>query len=290
MPVGVEDRVLANLVKHMHKEDEDPLTPLIDDYLTKRNRSENRLTEYTIDMRDAPRPPGRFSPSTICGCERQAAFKFLGVPGRRVIDPEEEIVFDDGKWRHHRWQATFLDMQEVLGRNVFEVLEIEGESVIEDIYVAGSLDALVKIHGKRWVIDFKGANMWAWEYVYKNHTPIELHVKQLLSYMKAKRCKRGMLFYEQKDKNRVAIFIVRFSAEQFREVEQWCERVVRKMDNHKLPPKSLECKKGRFVFEKCPWTHLCYGATPERRVEIRAYRGFDGVERQWKAGLEAVRA
>lgn len=286
MPIGVEDRILGNLVKHMIKEDDDPLSPLIDMYYEQRDSAPNRLTEYTITMEDADRPPGRLSPSSICGCERQAAFKFLGVPGKFVVDPEQQTVFDDGKWRHHRWQATFLDMELVLGKKTFEVLEIEGEAEISELFVAGSLDALVKIYGKKWVIDFKGANQWAWEYVYKNHTPVEAHVKQLITYMRAKKVKRGMLMYEQKDRNRIAVFVIEFSWEQWEEVKKWCELVVRKMEKRKLPPKAYECQKGRFLFERCPWGGLCYGEMPERRVEIRAYKRFEGTEAQWRKWKE----
>lgn len=283
-----DQRVLASLIKHMHNTEDDPLTPLIDSYYLKRDRAQRRLRHYEINMEDRPRPFGRLSPSKICGCERQAAFAFVGMPGRKRIDPEQQGIFEDGNWRHHRWQATFRDMELVLGRKVFRVLDIEGVSEHAPLYIAGHLDALVVIRGERWVIDFKGINSWGFERVFREHKPHPEHVGQLLAYMRARRCRQGILLYEHKDKNLTKAFVVRFTGKQWREVEVWCNRVIRQIDDRELPPMALGCQAGKFLFEKCPWTHVCYGEHDDESVRIRMYRDFPGVEEAWEEGRKIV--
>src|SRR5690349_12777163 len=99
----------------MEDEEHDPLTPLVDRYFSMRVKyPEKRIRDYGLDLQDRPRPLGRLSPSALCGCERQAVFKFIGMDGRKRINPDTEAIFDDGHWRHHKWQARFRDMEAVL--------------------------------------------------------------------------------------------------------------------------------------------------------------------------------
>ena len=290
MPKSPEVRVLDNLIKHMARVEEDPLTPLIDEYYVARVRSKKRLRSFNVDMLDRPRPPGRLSPSKICGCERQAAFAFLGMPGRSTIDPEQEAIFEDGKWRHLKWDAIFLDMQIVLGRDVFSVVSLEEFVEIPELYVAGSLDAAIKIGGEKWIVDFKGINSWGFERVYREHVPHEAHVLQLICYMKARRVPRGLILYDHKDKNLTKIFAIRFTPKQFREVSEWCERVIRKMKREDLPPMSLDCQAGNFLFEKCPFSYVCYGNKSPEQIRRRMYRDIDSIDKLWEEGRELIMA
>lgn len=290
MPKSAEVRVLDQLIRHMKRVEEDPLTPLIDEYYVKRGRSKNRLRGFSIDMDDRPRPPGRLSPSKICGCERQAAFVFLGMPGRSIIDPEQEAVFEDGKWRHLKWDAIFLDMQMVLGKKNFAVVSMEEFVEIPELYIAGSLDAVIRVGGEKWVVDFKGINSWGFERVYREHMPHEAHVLQLICYMKARRIPRGMILYDHKDKNLTKIFAVRFTQKQWREVSEWCERIIRKMNNQDLPMMSHECQAGTFLFEKCPFSYVCYGNKSPEQIRRRMYKDIDSIEDLWEEGRELIMA
>lgn len=294
MPKSAEERILANLIKHDLRVEQDPLTPLVDTYLLHRDKSPERLRDYQIDMSQRPRPGGRLSPSKICGCERQAAFVFLGMPGRNMKDPEQELVFDDGNWRHHRWQATFLDMEKVLtwhfGKKVFRTLAIEEYVEIPELFIAGSLDVLVAIKGEKWVIDIKGINSWGFERVFKDHEPHEAHVLQLICYMRARRIPRGLLLYDHKDKNRTKIFAVRFDSKKWKEVTDWCDSILRKLNRLQLPPMSLECQGGNFLFERCAFSHICYGRKTPAQIKKRMYRDFDDLEAMWERGREIVLA
>lgn len=288
MPSSSEERVLSNLIKHMKRVEDDPLTPLIDTYYLKRDRAKRRLRRYEINMEDRPRPFGRLSPSKICGCERQAAFAFVGMPGRKVVDPEQQGIFEDGNWRHHRWQATFRDMECVLGRKVFRVHSIEEAVEHDPLYVAGHLDACVSIHGMKWIIDFKGINSWGFERVFRQHEPHPEHVLQLMAYMRARRVRRGILLYEHKDKNLTKAFVVRFTGKQWQEVNLWCNTVIKKIRNEDLPPMALGCQAGQFLFEKCPWSYVCYGEHNDEQIRKRMYRDFPGVEEAWEEGKRIV--
>jgi hypothetical protein len=285
-----ELRILRDLVRHHKKADVDPLTPLLDEYYLKRPSATARLKQHVVDLQQRPRPGGRLSPSKICGCERQGAFAFVGMPGKTVIDPQQEAVFDDGNWRHHKWDATFLDMELVLGPKRFKVISIEEYIELPHLYIAGHLDAVISIGGVHWVVDFKGINMWGFDRVFRDTTPLEAHVLQLICYMKARKVRRGILLYDDKNSNRQQVFSVHFTNKRWREVQEWCERVIRRIDRQEIPPAAVECQSGTMLFERCPWAGACWGNKSLESVRKRMYRDFDGLEEAWLRGKAIVAA
>lgn len=294
--MSTDSRILASLVKHMKAKGEDPLTPLVEEYLIKRDLPRfrgRRVSEYLIPPLPAPRPPGRFSPSKICGCERQAAFSFMGVEGRKRTDPEGELTMESGNWHHHKWQWMFTDMEAVLGRNRFRCLHIEQRIEIEDLYVSGTLDVIIaiKIDGKwiKFVVDIKTINRRGFDWVYQKREPKEAHVKQLYPYMKAKKIRRGIILYECRDDARFYPFYVDFDQKQWREVVQWCENVAMKMHNHEIPPMASDCDHGNFLYDRCVYRSMCWSESGRRKMQ-EVYVNFPGVEQIWEEGNEAIRA
>lgn len=286
-------KILDNIVKSMKNEDADPLSPLIDRYLIRRTKPEYRhlrLEGHEIDLKDRPRPLGRISPSSLGGCERQAVFKFLGVQGKVRLDPDLEMVFEDGHWRHHKWQAIAIEMERILGKKTFQCLAIEEPVQMDKLFVAGNLDihCLVKYRGELepWVIDIKGINSFGFQDLLAKQAPKEAHVMQLLGYMAAKKCQRGALLYECKNTNRRQIFVIRFSDEEWAETRKWCKRVIRRIKYTELPRRHVECDSGTFLYEKCPYRGLCFGNKTDAQIEREVYKGFTSIEDLWEQGLQ----
>lgn len=290
---STESKFLASVVKHLQNEEDDPLTALIDEYMKKRNLPKYRhlrLDKIELDLRERVRPGGRLSPSTICGCERQAAFKFLGVMGKKRHDPEAEMIFEDGHWRHYKWGVIFMEMERILGRHRFRVIGIEIPITIDGLMIAGSLDVEIKIkvNGKwrRYVVDFKGANRFAFDKAYRERTPNPTYLRQLLTYMKSRKCKRGMLLFEGKDTNQFFVFPIKVNDSHWAEIRMWCRSILKQMESNKIPPKHPDCNKGNFLSMKCPYKSLCYGNYSDRQLAHHAYKDFPGLEALWEQGLE----
>lgn len=285
--MGKDSQLLSKLIKRAKERERDPLRPLLDDYYLNRHRSENRFHGFAIDsMEPRPRPHGRISPSSIGGCQKRGVFKFLGVDGKIRIDPDTEAIFDDGNYRHLKWQSIFLDMEQVLGKDVFEVVSIEEDIRYPRLFVAGSLDIVVKIQGKKWVIDFKGANIYGWTNAFLNGEPDPKHVWQLVLYMKAKRIRRGMLLYENKNDQTIKVFVVEFNEDDWNEVVQWIKPVLKSLERKKLPPKHPDCKPGNAMYNQCPFTKWCWDDIPVNVQERRAYKNFESIEDHWEKGLD----
>lgn len=300
MPANPERRILAAMLRHAKSAEQDPLTPLIDEYLIKREKPQwasKRIKEYTIPILPRVRPPGRLSPSGICGCERAAALKMCGVPGKKRTDPDVELIFEDGIWRHHKWGAIFTDMAKMFPSR-FRLISIEFRIEIRGLFITGHLDAHIQIKvGNEWIdyiIDFKGANEWAWSWAYKRRTPVPTHRLQLVTYIRGVRktgvkVDRGILLYDSKNFNRYYCFPVKFNISEWDEVRVWCRSVLRQVKRKKLPPMHPECDNGNFLANRCVYKHLCYGDMTDNQIERMAYREFKGIDTLWETGLEIER-
>lgn len=276
-----EVSIMNRLIKNARRRN-DPLTPLIDTYFIKRSSSPNRFHSFNFDGEPRARPPGRFSPSSICGCPRAAVLKFTGAKGSIGFDPEIEAVFDDGNWRHARLDWQFYDMEAVLGKDIFEVVSIEEHVSYDKLFIDGHLDAVIKIRGVPYVIDFKGINARGFEYIFKEDKPRESHILQVMTYEKMRRIKRGFLYYECKDDQRTKIFPVDWTADAWEQVQEWCSDIVENMEEQKLPPMDPECSQGRYHFYKCPYAGTCYGSKTSAEIERDTYRQFKGVQETWE--------
>lgn len=269
----------------------EPLSEAIDEYLLTRHRSKRRLRRHVITMVPRARPHGRLSPSSLGGCKREAVLKFLGVKGKIKLDPDLEMIFEDGNWRHHKWQALFLDMQRVLGRDRFRVVSFESDAILPDLFVAGSLDVHIIVNGKHYIIDIKGINDYGFKRVCVDQdAPMPKHVDQLTAYMKAKKVRRGIILYENKNNNHTKSFLVTYSKEQWKEVVTWADDVITALEQQRLPNKHPECNGGQFAYRKCIYAHLCFGTNADpRALQRRIYRGFTSVEDAWEEGFRIIR-
>lgn len=285
--MATDKEVLSKLIKRMKHKEVDPLRPLLDEYWMKRDKSPARYLEHTIRIPDRPRPGGRLPPSSMGGCQRQAAFKFLGVRGRQKKDPDLQSTFDDGVWRHHRWNVIFLDMEQVLGRDRFRVVSIEQGVAIPNLYIAGTLDTVIWIKGfGKLLVDFKGINDRGFGYVTTHDEPKEEHVEQITTYLRARRLPRGLLLYENKNNQLTRSHLVTFDERIWHKVRDWCREVIYDIQRKRLPPMHPDCSGGNYLWEKCPFSHLCYGSKTPSQVRRLAYKNFEGLDKAWERGVE----
>lgn len=281
-----DNKMLARLMRNLHEREVDPLRPLVDEYLLKRDRSPHRVTSHMISMRARPRPGGRISPSAIGGCERQAVFRFTGTKGRKLLDPDFELLCEQGNWTHHKWDVLFLDMEAVLGPDVFEVVSYEKDVRIPRLYVAGALDVHVRIYGVDYIIDIKSISTYGFRYINDMDEPRPDNVRQIVTYMKAKKINRGILWYENRDNQLTRGFVVDFSREEYREAIEWIESVLHYLERQRLPSKHPDCAAGMMRHSKCPWAKLCYGTKYDAEdLRAIAYKNFVSLDAAWKKGL-----
>lgn len=289
MTMDEDAKILSRLIRNMKKRGVEPLTPLIDAYFMERGKPEaNRLRHYEIDMMPRYRPGGRLSPSSIGGCMRQAAFKFVNMPGRVKIDPEREMIFEHGNWVHHEWQARMEDAQLVLGEDRLKVISKEEKVKIPELYIAGNSDNVLKLatlHGrKKYVIDYKSINDNGFGWISRQDEPKEEHVKQITTYGMGHAIPRGLILYSNKNNQQMKVFVIEFEHTVWAETMAWCEEVLSMLNDEELPPMHPECEAGNFLWNRCVYAHHCYGSATPVAIRRKMYKSFPGLEEAWREG------
>jgi hypothetical protein len=155
--------------------------------------------------------------------------------------------------------------------------------------VAGSLDVHIIVKGVAYIIDIKGINDFGFKRVcIDQDAPMPKHIDQLVAYMKAKKVRRGIILYENKDKNQVKNFLVLYDKAKWREVVEWCDSVISAMENERLPARHHDCNRGQFGYRKCIFAKLCFGRKSGDEIRDLVYEGFQGVDVAWENGFKEI--
>lgn len=279
--------VLSKLVKKLKH---DPLSSLICEYFLVRDHAPDRLKTYCVPINMSAHIPGRLRPSSIGGCPRRAVFSFVGIKPRRLKDVAMEKIFWRGSWIHHEWQATFMDMERVLGGEKFKVLAIEEPVTYEPLMIKGRLDAKVAIWGEASIIDFKSVSSYSYTHHIHNG-PADEHIWQLHAYQAATRIDQGAILYDNKeDQSLFRAYPVRFNGQVWGRVKKWCLQVLGFVDKKALPPMHPQCTRGSWLQRGCPYAGLCYGDYSADRLEEMAFGGrrssIDGSKAWWNLGIQ----
>lgn len=226
---------LAKRVKQI-KTGEALLEPILDEYYLHRSPDRVKKGNY-------------FSPSSLCGCRRAAYFDYMLVPGKEERDPRTQATFDDGKYRHLRWQKDFEQAGILIAKEKFVQ--------IPEWQVRGSLDAIVQIQAKPWVVELKGINQNGFERINRAKQGAIDHRIQLHIYMKAAKVPRGILVYENKNNQRE---LREFIFEEpdvviMQDLEQTMEILLDCVAKKEPPP--IQCRQGTTMRSWCSYQHLC---------------------------------
>lgn len=197
MPNPTEKRILQ---RRRAAETGAVLVPLLEELLENEVIPEDEEDFQFLDMlvrvRAMPREKGVYSPSMLGSCMRQAYFAKRGEPKLQTHSTNANGYFLHGNFIHFKWQfalwkaqrkgllelvmvpADDLDIRHVMFFNGMrpgvEVRVVKGDW-------GGTIDALVKINGKFYVVDFKGINLIDFQRTVKNGAKQEYR-KQIVGY------------------------------------------------------------------------------------------------------------
>jgi hypothetical protein len=90
------------------------VTPRLNQWLVQ--HGDDAIPQWVVDiiaeeLRKKPRDrSGSFSASSSGRCLREQELQYVGAQPEGAIEPRLANIFDDGKWRHLRWQAMGLQV------------------------------------------------------------------------------------------------------------------------------------------------------------------------------------
>jgi hypothetical protein len=209
---------------------------------------------------------GVFHPSQLYQCPRLQVFEYYGVDKREQYNPTLRNLFNDGHFRHLRWQIMLL--------NAGILTDIEVKVSIPEYRLAGSMDGVNTDEG--WMFELKGTSQYQ-SVVSRGAMPA--HIKQVNAYLMASGLDQALIVYEDKLSQQWQEIEVSKDPKIVDEIESILQDLNRAIETGELPEILDECKDQEGArFNRCPYGGVCHklrnrddiieALPPERRVAI----------------------
>jgi hypothetical protein len=173
------------------------LIPILEELLEKpveiEDEEDFRFMDMLIRARAVPRAGGVFSPSALGDCTRKAYFMKKGEKRLAVNSPQTHGYFLHGnfihlKWQFALWKADRLEKITLVSVPGEGALDFWGDGTRPAVEVravdgdfGGTIDAIVIVNHKRYIVDFKGINLIDFQRTVKRGVKIEYR-RQIVGY------------------------------------------------------------------------------------------------------------
>lgn len=186
---------------------------------------------------------GRFGASGRGKCLRAQIFGFIGMPAMKMIDGETQNMFNDGKWRHLRWQMMLLQSG--------AITHAEYPYSAPKYRVSGSMDGLNSYDS--WGLELKGDRNWS---RVLDGIPEE-HNLQIHTMMLATGWDKFVYLVESKSNNDWREIIVRRDPKIIQQVKDELEELNDHVERRTLPEILPACEAGEGPYRTCPFARGC---------------------------------
>lgn len=196
-------------------------------------------------MTAQPRYRGEsFSSSSAGMCLRKQVLMYLNMP-QGNIDPQLQNIFNDGKWRHMRWQAMLLSAK-ILDRMEYSLPWPDKRSV-------GTMDGLgivpddhprVDWRGKTFGFELKGVSTFQYgTYAKKGAVPKRDHLNQVSRYFLSSGVDLFVIIYEDKTTQAWTEWVIEPNAQLVEEQRVELDALNESVEDEVLPEQLPGCAK-----------------------------------------------
>lgn len=217
------------------------------------------VDEITTPQRDRTKT---FSASSSGFCKRRQVFQYLDFDRLPITESRTNAIFQDGTWRHIRWQALLLKHG--------ILTEVERSIEVPEFRMTGTIDGIGEDEAGEFGWELKGINSRGYRRVLDSG-PQEKHLLQIHAYMIGSGLDRWSLVYECKDTQEFKEFVVRQDEATTNRVLDDLHEMNSAINNQTLPPMLDPCiDKEGTEYRYCPFREQCPTAQfPIRRIRIK---------------------
>lgn len=152
-----------------------------------------------------------FGGSDAGQCMRKQELSYIGLGAisehleteyTKVVDAGLLNVFNDGHWRHRRWQANLLTAG-IISDIEFQIpwQAMRSRGAVDAVGVVPDDHPRVEWRGKFYGVELKGMNSWPWRKHVEDNTQMEKHKGQFSRYFLSGGFDLFVVLYECKDDN-----------------------------------------------------------------------------------------
>lgn len=189
---------------------------------------------------------GRFGASSRGKCQRAQMWTFLGMPSRKIIEPETLNLFNDGKFRHLRWQIMVIQS----GACTHAEYPLE----YKKYRMTSSVDALNS--DSQFLFELKGDRHMA-RLLDAAGGVVEEHNLQIHSMMLMTGWDIASYVMEDKASQDWREIIVRRDPEVIRKVRTEMEELNQHVEDRSLPEPLAACQAKEGPYKSCPFAKPC---------------------------------
>lgn len=244
-----------------------------------------RLNQYLLAHQDDPYPEwiadwvamrlklqprdrsGSFSASAGATCLRRQELQFLGMPHSGAHDPRLQNIFDDGSWRHLRWQAMLMDAGILYTGDDPEnpePLGAEHPMQWRTKRLRGTADGygyvpmnhpIPRWRGKKFGFELKGMNSFMYQRIMgKDSKDIkDEHFAQTHNYFLMEDFDLFVIIYEDKSTQKWHEWVIEPDEDELLRRREDLVVLNDDVENQTLQPMLLSCKARRGEFDDCPF-------------------------------------
>lgn len=242
---------LGRLLKHIKAGDALIITPRLDRWLmehpegvTPDPEALNGLLRRAGSNNDRA---NRFGASSRGTCLRAQVFSYIGWRQNRGADPVLQNIFNDGTWRHLRWQ--------LMGLQAGLFTDIEVPYSLPQWNLKVSLDGENRNEG--WGFELKGTSNMSG---LVTNGISQGHLLQVHTCMLASELDTFVYVAEDKRSQEWREIVVRRDEKVIRQVKQELTKLNDAIDRRRLPAIQKECERGQGpIFKGCPYADRCLG-------------------------------
>jgi len=189
---------------------------------------------------------GVFHPSQLYQCPRAQIFDYYGVDtGGKEYNPTLQNLFNDGHFRHLRWQIMLL--------NAGLLTDVEVKVSLPEYRLAGSMDGVNTDEG--WMFELKGTSQFS-SVLHRGAMPA--HVKQVHAYLLASGLESALIVYECKSSQQWTEIEVKRDEQTIEEIVGILTILNDSIDSGELPEAYDDCKNQTGpTFARCPHASIC---------------------------------
>lgn len=188
---------------------------------------------------------GVFHPSQLYQCQRAQLFEYYGVETLKEFNPTLQNLFNDGHFRHLRWQIMLM--------SAGLLTDIEVKVSMPEYRLAGSMDGVNMNEG--WMFELKGTSQ------YRNviqRGAFDAHIKQVNTYLLASGLDSAIIVYECKSSQQWQEIEVSKDERVVAEIVSILESLNNAIDSGDLPEAYDDCKNQTgATFNRCPFNSVC---------------------------------
>jgi hypothetical protein len=204
---------------------------------------------------------GAFHPSQLYQCQRAQVYGYHNAPTIREYNPILQNLFNDGHFRHLRWQIMLLEAGVL---SDVEVAVYSSEHRIE-----GSMDGINS--EEKWMFELKGTSQFK-SIQAKGAMPA--HIKQVHAYLLASGLEEAAVVYECKSTQQWTEIPIHRDPKIIQEIKEILLSLNDAITHDYLPERLEDCEnKTGSTYNSCAYSQICHGCNnPSDIVTLRSHK------------------